>query len=223
MESFNVETTPLVNLLNDLLTEYTTSLRTLLDQFDTSGNRNTTASPTSTRHTTARHIVKLDHNMQQLFEELQQHQRRQHEIRRIQLQSMRSGRAQLEFITRVQEAHVELERVVVDSETKIERAQLAEKSQPRVEEIIHYANKLSKYTAAPPNYDPESGMPAEPPYPLLVAMRAGILNRYRMKKAVRAKDEDEEEEDFAHHTEAEQYDSADDDDLFLGLDLNPDL
>ncbi|KAJ2497525.1 hypothetical protein GGH96_005018 [Coemansia sp. RSA 1972] len=223
MEAFNTETTPLVTLLNDLLSEYTTTLRTLLDQFDTSANRNTTPSTTSSRHTTARHLVKLDHNMQQLFEELQQHQHRQHEIRRIQLQSMHSGRAQLEFITRVQDARAELERVVVDTETKIERAQTAQKSQPQVDEIIQYANKLSKYTAAPPNYDPESGMPADPPYPLLVAMRSGILNRYRMKKATKITDEEEEEEELAHHTQNGEYDSADDDDLFLGLDLNPDL
>ncbi|KAJ1745093.1 hypothetical protein GGF48_001934 [Coemansia sp. RSA 921] len=223
MESFNTETTPLVTLLNSLLTEYTTTLRTLLDQFDTSNNRNTATSTTTTRHTTAQHLVKLDHNMQRLYDELQHHQHRQHEIRRIQLQSMHSGRAQLEFITRVQEAHTELERVVVDAETKIERAQTAEKSQPRVDEIIHYANKLSKYTAAPPNYDPESGMPADPPYPLLVAMRSGILNRYRMKKSTKTTDEEEEEEEFAHHTQNDEYDSADDDDLFLGLDLNPDL
>ncbi|KAJ2356501.1 hypothetical protein IWW50_002344 [Coemansia erecta] len=224
MESFDAETTPLVNLLNDLLTEYTTQLHALLGQFDTDGNRNTSAAATQSRHATADQLVRLDGNLQQLFGELQQHQRRQQEIRRVQQLAMRSGAAKLQFIERMLGAQSELQTLVSDADSRLARARVAENATPAVDEIIQYANKLSKFTAAPPNYDPEAGMPAEPPYPVLVAMRAGALNRYRMHKAARNSAEDEDEEPaFAHAAADDQFDDVDDDDLFLGLDLNPDL
>src|SRR5687768_4746607 len=50
-----------------------------------------------------------------------------------------------------------------------------------VNDVVSYAGRLSIFTAAPPNYDPDqpSVMRAEPPYPDEATMRAGLL--YKMQ------------------------------------------
>ncbi|KAJ2823638.1 hypothetical protein GGI24_003631, partial [Coemansia furcata] len=110
---------------------------------------------------------------------------------------------------------------------KLASARVAKRADPKVSEIIEYAKKLSKFTMAPPNYDPNSGaVPPEPPYPVLVAMRAGVLSRYRVKKGAKADDaddEDLEEGDYMAALDEAQFDDVDADDLLLSLDLNPDL
>ncbi|KAJ1743807.1 hypothetical protein LPJ68_000614 [Coemansia sp. RSA 1086] len=230
MNEFDVENTPLVTLLNDLLNEYTAKLRSLLGQFDTEGNRNTAATTTASRAALTESLIPLDQNLQQLYKELQMHQQRQQEIRNTQALTLRSNQAKHKFINSLLEAQMELESLKSDADKRIDRAQRAQLREPQISEIIEYASKLSKFTMAPPNYnpesnDPESIIPAEPPYPVLVAMRAGILNRYRTKKT--ARDSQEEEDDggaeFAHNVEADEFDDVDADDLLLGLDLNPDL
>ncbi|KAJ1884636.1 hypothetical protein LPJ66_010517 [Kickxella alabastrina] len=227
MDALDMKNVPLVNILNDTLTEYNDSLRTLLGLLDTEGNRNTNAEATRSRVETANRLVKLDNLLQQIYSELVQHQRRQEAIRNTQFLSIESGKAKLEFINSMLDAKAQLEEVITDGEKKLELAKVAKKASPPVSEIIEYAKKLSKFTMAPPNYDPNSGgIPPEPPYPVLVAMRAGVLSRYRMNKAARvdnADDNDVDDGDFANGMDDDMFDDVDDDDLLLGLDLNPDL
>ena len=53
-----------------------------------------------------------------------------------------------------------------------------------VTEIVAYANRLSNYTSAPPNFNPQDpNQPFEPPYPREVIMRAGILNQQHIPAA----------------------------------------
>ncbi|KAJ2369353.1 hypothetical protein H4S01_001047 [Coemansia sp. RSA 2610] len=224
MDGFDVENVPLVSLLNDVLSEYTGQLRALLGQFDTDGNRNTSADTTHTRQAAAIRLAALDRQLQQLHGALGQHQTRQQAIRRHQQLAMRTGAAKLRFVDSLLDAQTQLDAAVADAGKRIERARVAEGSRPRVDEVVAYAGKLSRYTAAPPNYDPGAAMPAEPPYPMLVPMRAGILNRYRAKKTSRDGDEaDEDQGEFMHHADNDQFGDVDADDLLLGLDLNPDL
>ncbi|KAJ1998087.1 hypothetical protein GGI02_005279, partial [Coemansia sp. RSA 2322] len=58
---------PLVNLLDDLLSEYNSSLRTLLKLLDTEGNKNSTAEASFARVATSKKIVLLDENLQKLY------------------------------------------------------------------------------------------------------------------------------------------------------------
>ncbi|KAJ2558451.1 hypothetical protein EV175_000781 [Coemansia sp. RSA 1933] len=223
------ENTPLVNLLNDLLTEYDATLRSLLSQLDTSNNRHTSQDSANARLASSRRLASLDRNLQRLYTEITHHQKWQQEIRRTQVLSIESGKAKLHFINSMLDAKQQLEENIVDVDKKLERARRARMAQPPASEIIEYARKLGMYTSAPPNFDPNSnrnGLPPEPPHPLLLVMRAGILNRYRSKKvaADNADNEDEVDEDmFASHMEDDQFDDVDADDLLLGLDLNPDL
>lgn len=60
-------------------------------------------------------------------------------------------------------------------------ASLAEVS---ISDIVSYANRLSAYTSAPPNFNPgDPNQPFEPPYPREVNMRAGILNQQHIPAA----------------------------------------
>ncbi|KAF9969796.1 hypothetical protein BGZ65_011627, partial [Modicella reniformis] len=53
-----------------------------------------------------------------------------------------------------------------------------------VSEIVAYANRLSNYSSAPPNFNPQDpNQPFEPPYPREVNMRAGILNQQHIPAA----------------------------------------
>ncbi|KAJ1813575.1 hypothetical protein LPJ56_005127 [Coemansia sp. RSA 2599] len=227
MQLPDMENVPLVNLLNDILSEYSDSLRSLLRLLDTEGNRNANEAATKERSETTQKIVGLDRSLQQLYSELVQHQRRQEAIRTTQLLSIESGKAKLQFISSMLDAKEQLEEAIADGEKKLSLADTAKKANPSVSEIIEYAKKLSKFTTAPPNFDPNSSaVPPEPPYPVLVAMRAGVLSKYRMNKSARVDDaveEDVEEGDFAHEMDDDQFDDVDADDLLLGLDLNPDL
>ncbi|KAJ1998581.1 hypothetical protein GGI06_006231 [Coemansia sp. S85] len=125
------------------------------------------------------------------------------------------------------DAKSQLEQVVADTEKKLASARVAKRADPKVSEIIEYARKLSKFTMAPPNYDPNSGaVPPEPPYPVLVAMRAGVLSRYRVKNGAKAdedEDEDQEDGDYGAALDETQFDDIDAEDLLLSLDLNPDF
>ncbi|KAJ2746224.1 hypothetical protein GGI20_001504 [Coemansia sp. BCRC 34301] len=227
MDTFDAQNTPLVNLVNDLLSEYSSSLRSLLGLLDTEGNRNTATEASLSRIEASKKIVRLDENMQKLYSEIVQHQRRQEEIRQTQLLSIESGKAKLRFISNMLDAKSQLEEVVADAQKKLASARVARRADPKVSEIIEYAKKLSKFTMAPPNYDPNSGaVPPEPPYPVLVAMRAGVLSRYRMKGGAKmdaADDEDMEEGDFMNNLDEVQFNDIDAEDLLLSLDLNPDL
>ncbi|KAJ1666532.1 hypothetical protein IW140_004621 [Coemansia sp. RSA 1813] len=223
------ETTPLVNLLNELLTEYEANVRSLLSQLDTSGNRHTDANSSHRRLETSKRLASLDLNLQRLYTEITHHQRRQQEIRATQVLSIESGKAKLQFVNSMLDAKQQLEETLADVDKKVDRAHQAQKAQPPVAEIIEYARKLGMYTSAPPNFDPNNnrnGLPPEPPHPLLLVMRAGILNRYRTKKVTAEDDgnEDEIDEDmFVSHLDDDQFDDVDADDLLLSLDLNPDL
>ncbi|KAJ2456428.1 hypothetical protein GGF42_003248 [Coemansia sp. RSA 2424] len=227
MDGFDAQDTPLVNLVNGLLAEYNSSLRLLLGLLDTEGNRNIASEATLNRIEASKKIVKLDEGLQKLYGEIVQHQRRQEEIRQTQLLSIECDKAKLSFIGNMLEAKSQLEEVVADAQKKLASARVAKRADPKVSEIIEYAKKLSKFTMAPPNYDPNSGaMPPEPPYPVLVAMRAGVLSRYRMKKGAKtdaADDDDMEEGDLMNNLDEVQFDDIEAEDLLLSLDLNPDL
>ncbi|KAJ2491003.1 hypothetical protein IWW37_002669 [Coemansia sp. RSA 2050] len=227
MDDLDAQNIPLVTLANDLLTEYNHSLRSLLGLLDTESNRNTAADTSQNRLEATKKIVKLDENLQRLYGEIVQHQKRQEEIRQTQLLSIESGKAKLRFISGMLDAKSQLEQVVADAEKKLASARVAKRADPKVSEIIEYARKLSKFTMAPPNYDPNSGaVPPEPPYPVLVAMRAGVLSRYRVKngaKAEDADDEDLEDGDYGTALDETQFDDIDAEDLLLSLDLNPDF
>ncbi|KAJ2385904.1 hypothetical protein GGI23_006617, partial [Coemansia sp. RSA 2559] len=196
---------------------------------DTSNNRHTGRGSSHERLETSKRLALLDRNLQRLHTEIAHHQRRQQEIRRTQVLAIESGKAKLHFINSMLDAKQQLEETLVDVDKKVERARQAWKAQPPVSEIIEYSRKLGMYTSAPPNFDPNNNrnaLPPEPPHPLLLVMRAGILNRYRTKKVAvdDGDNEDEVDEDmFASHMADDQFDDVDADDLLLSLDLNPDL
>ncbi|KAJ2711641.1 hypothetical protein H4R19_003153 [Coemansia spiralis] len=227
MDGFDAETVPLVKLLNDVLVEHDACLRSLLALFDTTGNRHSSDATTQVRKDTAAQLVRLDADLQRLYAEIEQHQRRQEEIRRVQLLDIACRKARLAFTGGVLDAKSQLEEAAADADKRLSDAATAQNAPPSISEIVEYASKLSKFTSAPPNYDPTNcPVPPEPPYPVLAAMRAGTLNRYRTRKAAKdteAEDAGADDGDYMHGYEDDQFDDIDTDDLLLGLDLNPDL
>ncbi|KAJ2783079.1 hypothetical protein H4R18_001900 [Coemansia javaensis] len=224
---FDTETVPLVQLLERLLTEYSEGLRLLLGQFDTAGSRHNGEDESRQRRETAELLVRLDGELQRLYGELKQHQERQEAIRQVQLLTIEGRAARHALAEGVLDAASQVAEAVADTDKRLKHATTAQAANPTVGEIVELAGKLSKFTMAPPNYDPASSVaPPEPPYPVPVAMRSGVLNTYRASKAAKdatPEDAAADDGDFMHGHEDEQFDDADADEVLFGLDLNPDL
>ncbi|KAJ1955910.1 hypothetical protein EC988_001625, partial [Linderina pennispora] len=172
-------------------------------------------------------LAALDRDLQKIYTEISAHQARQEEIRQTQLKSIASRSAKLHFIESILDSKRQLETTAFEARKTLDRAKLAADTMPEVTELIAYAKRISPYTKAPPNYDPKNSVvPAEPPYPVEVSMRMGVLNQYRARRAMKAERENLVEEDmheFADAPDEFQFGDLEASDLLLGLDLNPDL
>ncbi|OMJ18289.1 hypothetical protein AYI69_g3914 [Smittium culicis] len=95
-----------------------------------------------------------------------------------------------------------------------------------LDEIIGHSKRISSFTSAPPNYDSNKPLlPAEPPYPIELVMRAGLINQYNSTKAEKADEikEEAQETDIIDYIEQENNFDIDPSSFLFDLDLNPDL
>ncbi|OMH81870.1 Mediator of RNA polymerase II transcription subunit 4 [Zancudomyces culisetae] len=200
--------TPLSTVLQSTLSEYNENIRSFFGTFD----------PATNSKASDPGRVSL---------ELKQHQATQKKIFDTQLKIVECDLAKRDIIKALFKVKVALETKIDKANERLSAIKSAEETKVDVEHILSYAQRISPFTSAPPKYNPEKTiLPAEPPYPIELLMRAGVLNQYKVKDSIETVEEKalHEEEEFdvgfmnGHHGLDMEADS-----LLLDLDLNPDL
>ncbi|KAF9349479.1 hypothetical protein BGX26_012232 [Mortierella sp. AD094] len=129
-------------------------------------------------------IVQLDSTLMGAVEKIELHQKQQRKIRQVRLEIDEQNKAIMSVIQSLRDAKLVLEANLEDLEEKRAITADARSAEVSVTEIVAYANRLSNYTSAPPNFNPsDPNHPFEPPYPREVSMRAGILNQQHIPAA----------------------------------------
>ncbi|KAF9199230.1 hypothetical protein BGZ49_010676 [Haplosporangium sp. Z 27] len=129
-------------------------------------------------------IVQLDSTLMGAVEKIELHQKQQRKIRQVRLEIEEQNKAIMNVIQDLRDAKQVLEANLEDLEEKRAVSADARSAEVSVSEIVAYANRLSNYTSAPPNFNPaDPNHPFEPPYPREVSMRAGILNQQHIPAA----------------------------------------
>ncbi|KAF9995283.1 hypothetical protein BGZ80_007066 [Entomortierella chlamydospora] len=129
-------------------------------------------------------IVQLDSTLMGAVEKIELHQKQQRKIRQVRLEIEEQNKAIMSVIQSLRDAKLVLEANLEDLEERRAITADARSAEVSVAEIVAYANRLSNYTSAPPNFNPsDPNHPFEPPYPREVSMRAGILNQQHIPAA----------------------------------------
>ncbi|KAF9428491.1 hypothetical protein BGZ94_002200 [Podila epigama] len=129
-------------------------------------------------------IVQLDATLMGAVEKIELHQQQQRKILQVRQEIEEQNKAIMNVIQTLRGAKQVLELNLEDLEEKRAASADARAAEVSISEIVSYANKLSSYTSAPPNFNPQDvNQPFEPPYPREVNMRAGILNQQHIPAA----------------------------------------
>ncbi|CAG8799234.1 19338_t:CDS:2 [Cetraspora pellucida] len=155
-----------------LLTEY----QTLIDRVFASIAANAEGKPTDRPPVEImKDIVELDKKMQQGLDQIEEHQRVHKKILQVIKEIEIENNAIMEFVNELKSGKEQLEICLDAANETIEAINFASESSVTADEILKYANRISSYTSAPPNY--VAGTFAEPPYPDESRMRRGFLFR----------------------------------------------
>ncbi|RIB08668.1 vitamin-D-receptor interacting mediator subunit 4-domain-containing protein [Gigaspora rosea] len=174
-------------------------------------------------------IVELDKKMQQGLDQIEEHQRVHKKILQIIKEIEAENNAFMEFVNELKNGKEQLEICLDEANETIQAINFSSESSVTADEILKYANRISSYTSAPPNYI--SGTFAEPPYPDESRMRRSFLFRQDVDimfdEGDKNDDEDEEEDDGddMHYIKPNPYSSLEamQQTEPFNLDLNPDL
>ncbi|KAF9212578.1 hypothetical protein CPC16_011971 [Podila verticillata] len=129
-------------------------------------------------------IVQLDATLMGAVEKIELHQRQQRRIRQVRLEIEEQNKAIMAVIQSLRSAKQVLELNLENLEEKRAASADARSAEVSISDIVSYANRLSAYTSAPPNFNSQDpNQPFEPPYPREVNMRAGILNQQHIPAA----------------------------------------
>ncbi|KAJ1921927.1 hypothetical protein H4219_000274 [Mycoemilia scoparia] len=214
------------DLLRNTLREYNSAIRSLLESFVSTNNQHDLLKASEQRQTLTSNIIQLDKQLQELYYKIKAHHERQARIRVIQEEILECDSLKKRLATQLFETKDSLEHSLSEASEQVEATNKAKQNKLEYKDILHYANKLSAFTSAPPNFSTtqQSVGGYELPYPLEVAMHASLLNHL---PAILSKDTDkthEEELDdtFIHQQDGFQFGDLDDEDI-LDLVLNPDL
>ncbi|KAI8870870.1 hypothetical protein GQ42DRAFT_162418 [Ramicandelaber brevisporus] len=133
-------------------------------------------------------LIELDKQLNSTIKEAIEHQKRQRALDEMEKAIEACEAEAKSFARTLLNTQMTLRRVAreaKENEEAVSKSQRARNSNENiggvnVEEVLSYAQRLAKYTFAPPNYDPaNAAIPAEPPYPLEPAMRSSILEQHR--------------------------------------------
>ncbi|CAG8571558.1 8623_t:CDS:2 [Diversispora eburnea] len=118
-------------------------------------------------------IVELDKKMQQVEE----HQRIHHKILQVENEINAENNAIVDFVNYLRKGKEQIDDFLESSRNTMRAIELA--TNVTADEILKYANRISKYTAAPPGYDltRPTELQVEPPHPIEAIMRKGLLFR----------------------------------------------
>lgn len=209
-----------------LLNEY----QALIDRIFTSIAANAEGKPTDRPPVEImKDIVELDKKMQQGLDQIEEHQRVHKKILQVIKEIEAENNTFMEFVNELKNGKEQLEICLDEANETIQAINFSSESSVTADEILKYANRISSYTSAPPNYI--SGTFAEPPYPDESRMRRSFLFRQdadmMFNEGDKNDDEDEEEEDGddMHYINPNSYGSLEtmQQQETFDLDLNPDL
>ncbi|KAJ1969912.1 hypothetical protein IWQ62_000313 [Dispira parvispora] len=223
---------PLRDKLLSLLTEFRQCIRLLFNATQRTCQELLPDSSTASSHplVITQRLVRLDESLRTLLAEVAYHQRLQARIIDTRQATQSVNQQVLGLVQRLMETKATLETFIRNAEERVHAIDEAERNLVTLDDVVPYANRLSNYTAAPPNFDPKlQNMPTETPYPAETTMRAGLFNQKRnvTDKVVEEAKEEKAELDvdaelmssFMAHHEHDQGEFVD----LLDLDLNPDL
>ncbi|KAI1296263.1 hypothetical protein EDD11_007444 [Mortierella claussenii] len=168
-------------MVRNQITEYSRMTQTLFTALELMAEGKTApAAPNDVMQ----QIVKLDSTLMGAVEKIELHQRQQRRIRQVRSEIEEQNKAIMTVIQDLRDAKQVLETSLEDLDEKRAISADARSAEVSVSEIVAYANRLSNYTSAPPNFNPQDpNHPFEPPYPREVSMRAGILNQQHIPAA----------------------------------------
>ncbi|KAF9940814.1 hypothetical protein BGZ67_006664 [Mortierella alpina] len=161
-------------LVRTQITEYSRLTQNLFTSLDALADGKGTS---SVPNDIMKQIVQLDSTLMGAVEKIEAHQIQQRKIRQVRQEIDEQNKAIMTVIQTLREAKQVLESNLENLEEKRAASAEARSAEVSVGEIVAYANRLSNYTSAPPNFNPsDPNQTFEPPYPREVNMRAGILN-----------------------------------------------
>ncbi|KAI8599388.1 vitamin-D-receptor interacting mediator subunit 4-domain-containing protein [Dissophora ornata] len=168
-------------LVRDQITEYSRLTQSLFASLDVLVEGKVTPTPPND---IMKQIVQLDATLMGAVEKIELHQQQQQRIRQVRVEIEEQNKAIMNVIQNLRDAKQVLETSLEDQDQKQAISADARSAEVSVTEIVAYANRLSNYTSAPPNFNPQDpNQPFEPPYPREVNMRAGILNQQHIPAA----------------------------------------
>ncbi|KAJ1652584.1 hypothetical protein IWQ61_007111 [Dispira simplex] len=223
---------PLRDKLLSLLSEFRQCIHLLFTSTQHTCQELLPNSTTTSSHplVVTQRLVSLNESLRALLAEVAYHQRLQAQIIDTRQATQLVNQQVLELVQRLMQTKESLETFIRGAEERVQAIDEAEHNLVSLDDVIPYANRLSNYTAAPPNFDPKlQNVPAETPYPAETTMRAGLFNQKRnvTDKVVEETKEEKAELDvdaelmssFMAHHEHNHDEFVD----LLDLDLNPDL
>ncbi|OZJ05677.1 hypothetical protein BZG36_01442 [Bifiguratus adelaidae] len=218
--------TPIRDVIKNILTEYSTLLGRLFESLSHELDGRTVIASEKPAHIMAQ-IIKLEARLRDAVVEPLQ----------AKIDAVRTEMQDQDAYTRklagaLYENKVSMEESLSALEGESKALQSGQQANVAFTDVLSYASKLSKYSSAPPNFDPNNPQLAlafEKPYPDEDRIRQGMLYRQYMtsQEASAMLDESSESESEAsdtlenimHGTEP----SAEANQALFDLDLNPDL
>ncbi|KAF9944898.1 hypothetical protein BGZ72_001856 [Mortierella alpina] len=168
-------------LVRTQITEYSRLTQNLFTSLDALADGKGTP---SVPNDIMKQIVQLDSTLMGAVEKIEAHQIQQRKIRQVRQEIDEQNKAIMTVIQTLREAKQVLESNLENLEEKRAASAEARSAEVSVGEIVAYANRLSNYTSAPPNFNPsDPNQNFEPPYPREINMRAGILNQQHIPAA----------------------------------------
>ncbi|KAI9298611.1 hypothetical protein K502DRAFT_339269 [Neoconidiobolus thromboides FSU 785] len=124
-------------------------------------------------------FVKLEIKSKRIMSVVQKHQENQKKIVKLQKANQVEQESIIHIVATLQNSKQTIQQLILDLNTQANYFKQSQKRQNYdPEDLINYANRIRKFTAAPSNYNPNAAVThvhAVPPYPDEVKIRSGLL------------------------------------------------
>ncbi|RKO87825.1 vitamin-D-receptor interacting mediator subunit 4-domain-containing protein [Blyttiomyces helicus] len=170
----------LADVANSIFPEYLLLSQHLFESFEHLALNRPLGAP-GPPPTILRKIVALDAQLQKFIDRLEEHQKYQKRIEQVQIEVEEHNAAILKLVRRLQAVERDLEHVLDGAREKMKIMRTANEGAVDYAELIAYAHRISKHTAAP---FVEGSRPMEPPIPQENHMRMSLLFKPDPLKAI---------------------------------------
>ncbi|KAJ1679807.1 hypothetical protein EV182_001292 [Spiromyces aspiralis] len=170
--------TPLFELVQTTLRDYNEAIRALLESLASPAAQVAAQAGAKRRRDIMADILRLDRQLQSLYFQIKEHQVRQEQIRETQQRIAQCDALKSELAGFLFESKDRLDHLLSNTDERISAAREPQQHKLDYNDILDYANKISAFTSAPPNFNPRQPYMGhyELPYPSETYMHASILN-----------------------------------------------